>query len=247
MSVAAAQAPEAQGSVRTEPVVRLVKLSKSLDERAVLIDVTLEIASGEYVALMGANGAGKSTLLKIIATLMPPSSGALELFGEKLGRNSGDLRARIGLIGHQSMLYRDLSVLENLEFYARLYGLKSPEKRARQMLDMAGLAHRAKDPVKAFSRGMTQRAAIARALLHDPELLLADEPFSGLDAPSIEALEGLFGELKRAGKTIVLVNHDIEQTLRLVDRVVILRGGQVVVDRAARGLIAGDVLAEVSG
>jgi len=186
-------------------------------------------------------------MLRIIATLTPPTSGELELFGEKLSRNAASLRSRIGFIGHQSMLYRDLSVRENLEFYARLYGICDVSRRVKQMLDMAGLTHRANDPIKAFSRGMAQRAAIARALLHDPDLLLADEPFSGLDAPSIDSLELLFSELNAAGKTIVLVNHDIEQTLRLAERAIILRGGRVVVDEATYRLYPREVLSEVSG
>ncbi len=228
-------------------VVRATGLSYSIDRRPVLRDVSFEIPAGGYVAILGANGAGKSTLLRIIATLTPPSCGELELFGKKVTQDGPGLRARIGFIGHQSMLYRDLSVKENLTFYAKLYGIENSRRRVEQMLEMSGLAHRASDPVKAFSRGMAQRAAIARALLHDPELLLADEPFSGLDAPSIDALEQLLADLNATGKTIILVNHDIEQTLRLVDRAIILRGGRVAVNEAAYRLYPREVLSEVTG
>jgi heme exporter protein A len=224
-----------------------MKLSKSIDERPVLRGIDLDVEAGSYVALLGANGAGKSTLLKIIATLIPPSSGEVDLFGKKLGRDGNELRRRIGFISHNSMLYRDLSARENLEFFAKLYGLTDPPRRARKMLEMAGLWNRANDPVKTFSRGMVQRAAIARALIHDPELVLADEPFSGLDAPSIESLEQLFADLNEAGKTIILVNHDIEQSLRLAQRAVILRGGQIVINEAVYRLYPREVLAEVSG
>ncbi len=225
--------------------VRVSKLTKTLDERAVLRGIELEIGAGEYVALLGANGAGKSTLLKILATLMPPTDGVIELFGRSLSRSSVALRGRIGLIGHQSMLYRDLSARENLEFFAKLYELKDPIRKAERMLRVVGLVERADDPVKNFSRGMTQRISIARALIHDPDLILADEPFAGLDAPSIEALEDLFHRLSMAGKTIVLVNHDIEQTLRLAERAIVLRQGKIVLDQPTHRLYAREVLSEV--
>ena len=227
--------------------VRAIKLSTEIDDRRVLRALDFEIEAGAYVALLGANGAGKSTLLKIIATLIPASSGKLELFGDPHTHNALAARAKIGFISHASMLYGELSVRENLEFYAKLYSLKNPTRRVKQMLDMAGLSPRANDPVKAFSRGMVQRAAIARALLHDPELVLADEPFTGLDAPSITALEQLFADLNAAGKTIILVNHDIEQTLRLAERAIVLRSGQIVVNDATTRLYAREVLSEVTG
>ena len=229
-----------------DPVVRAAHIGKSIDERPVLKDLNLEIGAGQYVAVIGPNGAGKSTLLRIIATLVPPSTGQVFLFGHAADHSGARLRAKIGFIGHQSMLYRDLSAKENLEFYAKLYGLKNPTKRARQMLQMAGLSDRANDPVKVFSRGMLQRAAIARALLHDPELILADEPFTGLDAPSIQAMEQLLGDLNTAGKTIIMVNHDIEQSLHLADRAIILRGGRIVVNEPTFRLYPREVLSEVS-
>jgi heme exporter protein A len=155
------------------------------------------------------------------------------------------LRQRIGLIGHQPMLYRDLSADENLSFFAKLYGIANPDAKVAQMLQVTGLGDRAGEPVRNFSRGMVQRVAIARALLHDPELLLADEPFDGLDAPSADSLERLLAELGETGKTIVLVNHDIEQSLRLADRAIVLRGGRVVVDQPTHRLYARELLSEV--
>jgi len=229
-----------------EPVVRCQRLSKSIDDRSVLREIDLQVGAGSYLALLGANGAGKSTLLKIVATLIPATSGEIELFGNPLSHNSASVRARIGFIAHQSMLYRDLSTRENLEFYAGLYSLKNARARVRRMLEMVGLSGRANDPVKTFSRGMVQRAAIARALLHDPDLILADEPFSGLDAPSIESLERFFSELHVAGKTIILVNHDIDQSLRLAERAIVLRGGRIAVDSPTYRLYPREVLSEVS-
>jgi ABC-type multidrug transport system ATPase subunit len=227
------------------PVIQTSRLSKLIDDRSVLRDLDLRIDSGEYVGILGANGAGKSTLLKILATLMPPTSGDLALFGKKVTRDSTSVRAQIGMIGHQSMLYRDLTARENLVFFAKLYGIESPEDRAIRLLDVVGMRDRANDPVKSYSRGMTQRVAIARALLPDPQLILADEPFDGLDAPSANSLEQLLSDLNLAGKTIVLVNHDIEQTLRIAERALVLREGRVALDQPAGRLYAKEVLAEL--
>jgi heme exporter protein A len=227
------------------PAVELLDMSKSIDDRPILRNISLTIDAGQFLAVVGANGTGKSTLLKVLSTLVPPSSGELRLFGKRATAASVGLRRSIGLIGHQSMLYRDLSARENLEFFARLYDIRDPAARARRMLDMIGLSERAADPVKNFSRGMVQRVAIARALLHDPQLLLADEPFDGLDAPSIESLEKLFAQLNEAGKTIVMVNHDIERSLEIASRAVVLRGGRVVLDQPTHRLYPREVLSEV--
>ena len=239
------QLPEQPTAGHPTPAVELHNLSKSIDERPILRDVTLKIGQGQFLAVLGANGTGKSTLLKILSTLMPPTSGEMRLFGARATATSTQLRRRIGLIGHQSMLYRDLSARENLEFFGRLYGVANGAGRARQMLDMIGLRDRQHDPVKNFSRGMVQRVAIARALLHDPELLLADEPFDGLDAPSIESLEKLLGQLSESGKTIVMVNHDIEQSLEIADHAVVIRGGRIVLDQPTCRLYPREVLSEV--
>jgi heme exporter protein A len=227
--------------------IRAQGLSKSIDTRSILRDIDLDVRAGEYVAVLGANGAGKSTLLKILATLTPPTRGDLHLFGRPATADTRDLRARIGLVGHQSMLYRDLTARENLEFFGRLYGIADPTDRAARLLEVMGLLDRADDPVKSFSRGMTQRVAIARALVHDPELILADEPFDGLDAPSVAATEQLLGRLHQTGKTILLVNHDIAQSLRIAKRVVVLCRGRILTDAAPRLLNVVDLLSEVGG
>lgn len=227
----------ANSNTKVAPAVQAIELSKSIDSRPILQEVCLDIVGGRYVALLGANGAGKTTLMKVLATLTPPTSGELHLFGEKVQRDgAAALRARIGLIGHQSMLYGDLTARENLVLFGRLYGVKDVQKRAEEMLLRVGLADRADDPVNAYSRGMTQRAAIARALMHDPDMLLADEPFAGLDAPSNRMLEQMLDELHAEGKTIVLAHHDIEQSLRVAEQAIILKSGRVVVDRPARQL-----------
>ena len=244
MTVLAHNPPELPATT-AQLAVRTVGLKKSIDDRMILAGIDLKIASGEFVAILGANGAGKTTLLKIIATLAPASSGDLYLFGQQARWNPASLRARIGLIADQPMLYRELSARENLRLFAALYGIPNPEQCAVQSLRMIGLSKRGDDPVKSFSRGMVQRIAIARALISDPELILADEPFAGLDVPSILSLEKLFADLCDAGRTVVLVNHDIEQTLRIAYRAIVLRNGVVMVDELAGRLYAQEVLSEV--
>jgi len=199
------------------------------------------------MALLGANGAGKSTLLKVLATFMPPSSGTLELFGSKIGVNAGAIRSQIGIISHQPMLYRDLSAIENLVFFGRLYDVANARDRAEEMLRLVGLSNRADDAVKTLSRGMIQRVSIARALMHDPDLLLADEPFDGLDVPSANALEAFLGRLQAQGKTVVIANHDIAQTLRLADTVFVLHRGERVLEARADDIEVADVVREMTG
>jgi heme exporter protein A len=228
-----------------EIVVQALDLGKQIDGRAVLQEVSLEVLAGRFVVVIGANGAGKSTLLKILATLMRPNSGELRLFGQLVRGDASPLRARIGLISHQSMLYRELSARENLVFFGRLYGVREPRRRALDLLEMVGLADRADDAVKTFSRGMTQRAAIARALVHEPDLLLADEPFAGLDVPSVERLQEILARLQAGGKTIFLAHHDVDQSLRMAQQAIVLRQGRVVVDRCTRQLDTATVLREM--
>jgi heme exporter protein A len=220
-------------------------LCKSIDDRTILRNLQFDIPQGQFVALLGANGAGKSTLLKILATLVAPTSGTLKLFGLPL-RSGPAIRANIGLIGHQSMLYADLTALENLVFFGRLYNVGAPRARAASLLKTLGLEHRANDPVKAFSRGMMQRVSIARALMHDPALLLADEPFAGLDAPSSAILEQCLMSLHNAGKTIILANHDIPQSLRLTQRAIVLVNGRKLLDARTDALDPGHVLFRLS-
>jgi heme exporter protein A len=227
--------------------VQVSGLAKTIDDKRVLTDITFDVPRGSYVALLGANGAGKSTLLKILATLIPPTKGKLALFGETLKGEAAGLRARLGLIGHGAMLYRDLSARENLVFFSRLYDVPDAASRADELLEYVGLTGRARDPVKTFSRGMAQRVSIARALVHDPDLLLADEPFAGLDAPSQVMLQQMLARLHGEGKTIILASHDLAQSLGLAQRALVLRQGRLVVDEATSQLDAQAVLAEVTG
>ena len=221
-------------------------VGKVIDDRAILDNLTFTIPRGAYVALLGANGAGKSTLMRILSMLVPPSSGELSLFGQSLRTGGTAIRKRIGLVSHQAMLYRDLSPRENLRLFGKLYGVPHADERAMQLLQLVNLEDRADDPVKNFSRGMTQRTAIARALMHNPDLILADEPFAGLDAPSANTLELLLAALHQAGRTILLANHDITQSLRLAQRILLLRTGRLVMDCSATAVTADSVLKEIA-
>jgi ABC-type multidrug transport system ATPase subunit len=222
--------------------VRAAGLSKSIDGRAVLRLIDLELPAGTCCALMGSNGAGKTTLLKLLSTAQAPSKGSLELFGRAAAPVRQEVRRRIGFIGHQSMLYRDLTCIENLLLFGRLYRVPQPLERAGELLEQVGMSDRAHDRVSTLSRGMLQRIAIARALMHDPDLLLADEPFMGLDTASAARLERCLLDLRSAGKTIVFSDHAVQHALGLSDRMVVLLAGVKVLDQPSIELDAGDVL-----
>jgi heme exporter protein A len=218
----------------------------AIDGRAILRGISFTLAPGSALSVLGANGAGKSTLLRIIATLTSATEGELALFGQTVGRGDTALRRRIGMIGHQPMLYRDLSVLENLVFFGRLYQVADAPARALQLLAMVGLSDRRGDAVKTLSRGQVQRVAIARAIMHDPDLLLADEPFAGLDAPSSDLLARLLIQLRRQGKSLILTTHDLRQGLELAQHVLVLRCGSVRLFAPAAGLDPAALLREVT-
>ncbi len=204
-------------------------LGRDIDDRAILDGVNLRVPEGAFISILGPNGAGKTTLLHILATLTRPTRGDLRLLGQPVSRATvRGLRCRIGMIGHQPMLYRHLSARENLHMFGRLYGLTNVGNRADALLEKVGLLDRGDDAVATFSRGMVQRIAIARALMHEPALLLADEPFAGLDVASMRALEGLLQSLHAAGKTIFMSSHDPAQSLRLAQRVLVLRCGTLI-------------------
>ena len=220
----------------TATAVDVAALGRAYGERVVLRDVSFTLAPGATVAVFGANGAGKSTLLRILAGLLTPHAGSARVLGAALPRGAWKVRGRIGLLAHEPLLYRDLSVRENLRFHARLHGVAPG--RAAELVDRVGLAGRDDDPVRTLSRGMTQRAAICRAVLHEPDLLLLDEPLANLDPGAADAVAPLL-----AGPARVLISHDAEQGLAAADWVLGLRGG-----RQAIWAPAGDVtLADVRG
>jgi heme exporter protein A len=210
-------------------------ISKRFGFRMALQLVDLEVGKGEIVALLGPNGAGKSTLLRILATLTKPSYGEATVAGYRLADQSVAARANIGFVAHQPFIYDDLDASANLTFYARLYGLKQPDRRVREMLKQFDLAER-DEPVRTFSRGMQQRLALARALLHKPRVLLLDEPHSGLDRDGLDLLDDTLRSLARKGTAILMATHDIGRAQRLARRVEVLSGGKLVHDLAGAKL-----------
>ncbi len=217
------------------PAIDAQGLAKRYGPLAALDGIDLAVPAGQSVALFGPNGAGKSTLLRLLATLIRPSGGRLRLFGEPAERSdAGPLRRRIGFLSHQTFLYEHLTGRENLLFYARLYGLADPEGAAREAIESVRLSHRRDDRVSSYSRGMQQRLAIARALQHGPDVILLDEPFTGLDRDSSSRLEDRLRQERGGGRTCVVATHDLVQGLRAADRVLVLRDGRLALDAPAR-------------
>ena len=210
-------------------------VSRHFGRRRVLNKVSFRCEAGQIVALLGANGAGKSTLLGIAATLLDPSSGRVE-YGEAISAAGAELRARIGVLGHDLFIYPELSAAENLAFFARAYGVADVSGVVRAALERAGLEHR-DDPAGRFSRGMRQRLALERALLHRPRLVLLDEPFTGLDDAATAALRGRLSDLRADGCIVLVATHDLETIDGVADRAVLLRGGRLVpIDSGAGSL-----------
>jgi ABC-type multidrug transport system ATPase subunit len=204
------------------------ELSRTFGRRRALSRVSLDCRSGEIVGLLGPNGAGKSTLLAIVSTLAAPSSGEV-LYGARTAKQIGAvLRSRIGVLSHDLHLYSELTARENLIFFARLYGVADVASRATQALEHALLADRGADIVSGFSRGMRQRLALERALLHEPRLLLLDEPFTGLDDASTVSLIHRLKSLRSAGCIVLLATHDLDTAEEVLDRAVVLRDGRLV-------------------
>ena len=201
-------------------------LRRSFGRVRVLHGVDLTLAAGEAVAVAGPNGAGKSTLLRLLAGLMRPSAGEVRVLGRRLGGDDPDARRAIGLLSHQSLLYDDLTLQENLTFAARLYGIPHPGQVARAALEAAGLAHRADDVPRRLSRGLLQRAAIARALLHRPRVLLLDEPFTALDAVSADRLRDELRARVAEGLGLVIVTHHLAEVWDVANRVAVMVDGR---------------------
>ncbi|MGD0949555.1 MAG: heme ABC exporter ATP-binding protein CcmA [Candidatus Binatia bacterium] len=189
--------------------------------------VDLHVEAGEAVALFGPNGAGKTTLLRMLATLLRPTRGDLRLFGRSVADGGRSARRRIGFLSHQSFLYPDLTPAENLKFYARMFRVVAPAARVRDLLEQVGLLGWAHRPVRTLSRGLEQRCALARALLHEPELLLMDEPFSGLDVDAVNMLSETLRQAHARGTTLMMTTHDLAQGFALCQRALILVRGRL--------------------
>ena len=215
--------PEAQ----TDLALEVRDLCRTFGARKALDRVSFELPKGAFLSIFGPNGAGKTTLLKVLSTLTNPSKGSAKVAGLDVVEDAVELREKIGFISHNPLLYPDLTAQENLEFFAELYCIDRPKERVRELLQAVELDHRRFDAVSGFSRGMTQRLSIARSLLHDPEVIFLDEPYSGLDPHAMDILDSLIASV-RAEHTFVMISHDLQKGLELCSHALILAKGSVV-------------------
>ena len=218
------------------PAIEVRKLTKAFGHHVALRGVDLTVMEGEFLTLFGPNGAGKTTLIRIAASLARPTAGAVRIQGNDLSKAATSLRRNVGLISHNPLLYGDLTPDENLRFFARMYDLPAGDGRIDSVLEQVGLAARRRDPVRTFSRGMVQRLAIARAILHDPSIMLLDEPYTGLDLQAADMLRLVLQELAASNRTVVLTTHNLEQGLEMCDRAAILNRGKVVWEGVRAGI-----------
>jgi heme exporter protein A len=208
-------------------MIHVHHLVKRFGPKAVLKDLDFEVEAGEFVALLGPNGAGKTTFLRILASLSKPTLGEVTVAGMRLPEEAAGVRRRLGVVSHQPLLYGDLSAEENLHFYGQMYGLANLGGRIREVLAITGLAERRSDPVRTFSRGMQQRLAIGRAILHEPDVLLLDEPHTGLDQDAGQMLDDLLRRVTASGRTVVMTSHDLARAADLATRFDVLSRGAI--------------------
>jgi heme exporter protein A len=208
-------------------MIKVRRLVKTFGVKPVLRGLDFHVERGEFVALLGPNGAGKTTFLRILATLSRPKLGEVVVAGYQLPAQAAAVRQRLGVVSHQPLLYGELNAEENLQFYSRMYAMEDYELRIKEVLQMVGLYRRRRDLVREFSRGMQQRLAIARSILHDPQILLFDEPHTGLDQDASAMLDRLLNEIASGGRTVVMTSHDLPRSAKLADRVDILSHGVI--------------------
>ena len=216
------------------PIIEILGLSKSYGIVPVLQNIHITINRGEFVTLLGPNGSGKSTLLRCLTGLTKPTEGKLTIGGWEMPQEAMAVRAQIGIVGHQTLLYGNLTATENLRFFAKLYGISQSQQNERipALLDQVGLTRRSRDLVRDYSRGMQQRLSIARALLHEPDVLFLDEPYTGLDQTAAASLDELLDQTRTTQQTIVMTTHQLHRAHHLANRAVILSHGKVVHDAA---------------
>lgn len=213
-------------------VVEAQSVARAFGARRAVDGVSLAVHAGECLALFGPNGAGKTTLLRLLGGLLKPSGGSARIAGEKVP-GGPDIRRRIGVISHRTLLYEALSARENIEFFARLYGVADPRDATTRSLERMSIADRADTPVRSLSRGMKQRVSIARATVHAPTVVLADEPFAGLDVSGATALSTLLDELRESGAALILVTHNIDEGLSLATHAAIMHRGKLLLTNTA--------------
>ena len=208
-------------------MIEVSHLIKRFGPKTVLRNLDFQVAQGEFVALLGPNGAGKTTFLRILSSLSRQTFGNVVIAGFSLPHQSAAVRRKLGVVSHQPLLYGDLSAEENLQFYARMYGIEGYERRVSEILDLVGLASRRRDLVRTFSRGMQQRLAIGRSVLHDPEVLLLDEPHTGLDQDACNMLDTVLLQVAARGRTLVMTSHDLARVTDLASRFDVLTRGRI--------------------
>ncbi|MEE9116162.1 MAG: heme ABC exporter ATP-binding protein CcmA [Thermoplasmata archaeon] len=211
-------------------MIEIDNVVKEFGRKGVINGIDLRIEKGDYLVILGPNGAGKTTLIKLISTLLRPSSGTIKIDGYDVKEDGVEARRRIGVLGHVSYLYDELSALENLRFYAKMYGVNLGHDEIREILSKVKLAHRMNDLVGTYSRGMKQRLAIVRAIIHKPKILLLDEPYTGLDLNGRKILTEMLREFQKQGITTVMVTHDIERGYELGNRLAVIIDGEIAAD-----------------
>ena len=219
-----------------EWVVDVRGIGKSFGNFHALRDLNLRVGRGEFLTIIGPNGAGKTTLLKILSTVMRPTSGEGNLVGFDLREGEENLRRNIGMLSHYTFLYDNLTAHENLKFYGQLYEIKNIEKQIKRVIEKVGLEDRLHDTVRSFSRGMKQRLAIARSIIHDPSLLLLDEPYAGLDRWSEKRLADILKSFHNNKRTIIMATHNLSSFLELGSRVVVINSGRIVHEQQVRAM-----------
>jgi heme ABC exporter ATP-binding subunit CcmA len=217
-------------------------LKKSFSLKPVLRGISLTLGAGERLALLGANGAGKTTLLRILAGLTKPGAGQILLAGLDLNQQTQEIRHKVGFVAHQPYLYEELTALENLLFFARMYGVTHPQERSNLLLQRVELEKKARERVGSLSRGQLQRLALARALLHSPELLLLDEPDTGLDQKGVQMLMSLLQEHHERGGATLFTTHDLQVAAQRSDQVVMLHNGRIAYQRETLSLEADSII-----
>ncbi len=208
-------------------MIKVRKLVKRFGLKTVLRGMDFQADRGEFVALLGPNGAGKTTFLRILASLSRPSMGEVNIAGYRLPDQASAVRRRLGVVSHQPLLYGDLTAEENLRFYGRMYGVRNLQARVAEVLELVGLTARRRDLVRTYSRGMQQRLAIGRAVLHDPEVMLFDEPHTGLDQDASAMLDTVLREVAARGRTVVMTSHDLARTADLASRFDVISRGVI--------------------
>jgi len=217
-------------------IIEVRKLVKRFGAKPVLRGLDFTVDEGEFVALVGPNGAGKTTFLRVLASLARPSLGSLSIAGFQLPAQAGEVRRRLGVVSHQPLLYGDLTAEENLRFYGKMYSVPGLRQRIEQVLELVGLSARRNDLVRTFSRGMQQRLAIGRAILHDPAVLLFDEPYTGLDQQACDMLDQILRDVAVRGRTVVMTSHDLGRVQDLASRFDVLAGGVIAASTTPTGL-----------